>query len=108
MSSHWPNLQRASLLWYGPGRDFNGGADPCGHVRALTPDVALPDASSADKLTARADDQPAPAVLEHVLAEDLPGPRVADVVVEGPARVGDLAAAVRAPDGAEQGPLDAG
>jgi len=70
--------------------------------------MAPRDTSSTDELAARADDQPAAAVLEHVLAEDLPGALVADVVVERPAGVRDLAAAVRALDRAEQGALSVG
>src|SRR3989442_13759848 len=63
--------------------------------------------SLTHELAARANDEPAAAELRHVLAEDLPGLRVADVVVERSARVRHLARAVRAADRPEQRCLDA-
>src|ERR671937_1120967 len=59
----------------------------------------------SDQLAARPQDQPAAAELEHVLAEDLARAAIADVVVERPARVGDLAPAVAALHGPEERPL---
>jgi Kef-type K+ transport system membrane component KefB len=60
----------------------------------------------APRPPARSDDLPDPAVEVHVVALDLPRPLVR-VVVERPARVGHLAPAVAALDGAEQGRLHA-
>src|SRR5215218_7409909 len=62
----------------------------------------------ADELAARADDQPAAAVFEDVLAEDLAGAAVADVVVERPPGVGDLAPAVLPLGRPEQRALESG
>ena len=45
----------------------------------------------------RAQDQPAPAELHDVLAEDLTGAPVADIAVEGRAAVGGLEPAIAAP-----------
>src|SRR5439155_10751096 len=61
----------------------------------------------ANERAARAQDQPEPAELAHVLAEDLPGAAIADVVVERPPGVGDLSGPVRTAGGAQEGLRDA-
>src|SRR5207244_1443199 len=78
---------------------------PHGHVR--TGDGARSGYRLAKELAARPDDQPRAAELGDVLAADLPGLGVADVVVERPPGVRDLAAAVAALGRAEQRALDA-
>src|SRR5215211_6332320 len=65
-------------------------------------------ASLADEPAVRRHHEPRPAVLDHVLACDLAGLRVVDVVVERPAVVRDLQAAVLAANRPEQRALDAG
>src|SRR5438477_401320 len=54
-----------------------------------------------------ADDEPGAAELDHVLAQHLPCPAIADVVVERPSGVGDLELAVRAARRPQQGALRA-
>src|SRR4051794_8474689 len=56
----------------------------------------------ADQLAARRHDQPIAAELGHVLAEDLAGLRLAAVVVERSAAVGDLVVLLAPQDAAEQ------
>src|SRR5204862_2316922 len=79
---------------------------PNGHVR--TGDGARSSNGLANELAARSDDQPGAAEFDDVLAADLPRLCVADVVVERPAVISDLAAAVAALGRADQRALDAG
>src|SRR6185436_7966540 len=62
----------------------------------------------ADESAVRARDEPEAPELVDVLAADLVRRVVSDVVVERPARVGDLELPVPPPDGPEQRPLRAG
>src|SRR5919201_1685393 len=67
------------------------------HARELTHERA-----------ARSEHEPGAAVLGDVLAQHLPGPLVADVVVERPPRVRHLPLSVATAGRPEKGPLDAG
>src|SRR4051794_36112095 len=70
----------------------------------------LPDADQvglAHERAARTNHAPDTAELGHVLAEDLTFPAIADVVIEGAARICDLQAAVWATRPAEEARLDA-
>src|SRR5438552_13282125 len=81
-----------------PRQNERGGAN--GDVRAR--DGARGGYRLTDEPAARLNDQPGAAELGDVLAKDLPRPGVADVVVERPPGVGDLAAPVAALGRAEQ------
>src|SRR5262245_31583615 len=69
--------------------------------------AAISVASLADEPAARRDDEPQSSELADVLAGDLAGADVADVVVERPAVVGDLNPAVLPLDSSDQLALDA-
>src|SRR6266576_4293957 len=67
---------------------------PRGGQRGPTAQTGFRQALLTQKLAARADEQPAATELDNVLAPDHAWTGVADVLVERPARVGELPATV--------------